>query len=278
MKRGGRTLLKESFSKLGIEYFSVLDYRHVRETAEHIRLRSGVSPRSVIVYLLPYYSGECKNISRYAASLDYHLATAEIGGLIISALRRTFPEMKGAAFGDHSPIDERHAALIGGLGVIGDNGLIINEKYGSYVFIGDIITDIPAELIGAKEPVAPARCEGCRACKIACPTGVLRGDGEACLSAITQKKGELSEIEKALMIKHGTAWGCDICQEVCPHNISPKITPVEFFKRERIDCLSADSLNKMTDSELRCRAFGWRGRAVLERNLEVLSEEGGKKQ
>ena len=268
--------MRECFSGLGIEYFSVLDYKQVRETAEHIRLRSGVLPRSVIVYLLPYYGGECKNISRYAASLDYHIAAKEIGDAVISALRRSFPEMKAAAFGDHSPIDERHAALIAGLGAIGDNGLIINEKYGSYIFIGDIITDIPPELLGAKEPVSPARCEGCGACKAACPTGVLRRECDACLSAITQKKGELSAAERDLMIKHGTAWGCDICQEVCPHNRSPKITPVEFFKKERIDCLTADSLSKMTDGELRLRAFGWRGRAVLERNLRVLdSKEKG---
>lgn len=271
-------MLKESFLRLGIEYFSVLDYKYARETAEHIRLRSGVLPRSVIVYLLPYYGGECQNISRYSASLDYHIAASEIGEAVISDLRRSFPDMKGAAFGDHSPIDERHAALISGLGVLGDNGLIINEKYGSYVFIGDIVTDISPELLGAREPVVPARCEGCGACKAACPTGILRGEGDACLSAITQKKGELSEAERALMIKCGTAWGCDICQEFCPHNFCPKITPVEFFKNDRIDRLTKECLSEMTEAELRKRAFGWRGRGVLERNLEVLSEEGGKKQ
>ena len=266
-------LLYKSFAELGIEYFAVLDYKDLIETGENIRKRAGFEPRSAIIFLLPYYGGECENISRYAASLDYHIALREIGEAVIGSLKEYFPEMHAHPFGDHSPINECHAALISGLGVAGDNGLLINEKYGSYVFIGDIITDIPAELLGAITPKAPKRCEGCGACKRACPTGILKGEGESCLSEITQRKGTLSDDEAALMRKYNTAWGCDVCQQVCPHNRSPRLTPVKFFHKERISRLTREKLDGLDKESLRARAFGWRGRAVLERNLDILGDK-----
>lgn len=267
-------LLKRAFSDHRVEYFSALDYSRCIETGERIRERAGFAPRSVIVYLLPYYTGECRNISRYAASLDYHMAIREIGESVISVLKSEYPEASFYPFGDHSPIDERHAALISGLGIAGDNGLLINEKYGSYVFIGDILTDLSPEVLGAVEPRRPVRCESCGACRLACPTGILRGEGHDCLSSITQRKGELTKAEMSLMREYNTAWGCDECQSACPHNASPTQTPIEFFYRERIDELTPELLSGMDRESLRRRAFGWRGRAVVRRNLDILAADG----
>ena len=227
----------------------------------------------LIIYLLPYYTGKVENISRYAASLDYHLIIREINEGLCELLSRLFPTASFRGYGDHSPIDERYAALIGGLGIAGDNGLLINEKYSSYVFLGDVVCDIPPEALSAAAPREPLRCEGCGLCRAACPTGILRGEGEDCLSAITQRKGELSPYECRLMREYNTAWGCDECQSACPHNKEPELTPIDFFYRERIEELTFELLSKMDRSELRRRAFGWRGRAVLERNLAVLNDE-----
>ncbi len=265
--------LKEYFEKEKIEYFTVLDYRDMRVTGEGIMSRESFTPRSVIIYLLPYYTGETVNISRYAASLDYHLAIREINKGLAEVISSHFKDSACHGYGDHSPIDERYAALIGGLGKVGDNGLIINERYGSYVFIGDVICDVAPEELHAAMPREILHCEGCGRCKAACPTGILRGEGSGCLSAITQRKGELSGEECDLMRKYGTLWGCDECQSVCPHNASPRFTPVEFFYRERIDKLTEESLAKMDKTALKARAFGWRGRAVLLRNLDVLCGE-----
>lgn len=262
--------LESLLQSLGIEYFEVLDYSHCRLTGEHIIKRAGFEPKSVIVYLLPYYTGECENISRYAASLDYHLAIGDVNNALEEFLRSEFPEANLRGYGDHSPIDERHAALIGGLGIAGDNGLIINEKYGSYIFIGDMITDIPAEWLLAAQPKEIARCEGCGVCRTSCPTGVLRGECLECLSAITQKKGELTEEEKALMRKYNTAWGCDECQSGCPHNLNPNKTPIAFFYRSRINKLDRNTLDNMTKAEFEKRAFAWRGRKTVERNIDIL--------
>ncbi len=267
------TWLTEKMNSLGIEYFSVLRYTDVCETSSEILARAEIAPKTAIVYLLPYYGGECVNLSRYAASLDYHIALREINSELISTLAEHYPNSMSAGYGDHSPVDERHAALISGLGIAGDNGLIINEKYGSYVFIGDILTDIDPDELSAVAPSAISRCHSCGACKRACPTGILSGDGCDCLSAITQKKGELSDSEIALMRRYNTVWGCDECQRVCPYNKDPAVTPIDFFHRERITHLTREILDAMSRDEFCRRAFAWRGRRTVERNLDALYGE-----
>ncbi len=263
-------MLKEFFDSEKIEYFSVLDYRDCIEISAPIMERQDFAPKSVILFLLPYYTGECENISRYAASLDYHIAIREVGERLRSFILAKFPDAKMKIFGDHSPIVERHAALISGLGIAGDSGLLINEKYGTYTFIGDMITDISPELFGKSELREIKSCSHCGACRRACPTGTLRGESADCLSAITQRKGELSEGEISLMKKHNTVWGCDLCQTACPHNKDPKITPLEFFSRERIFRLDRDTLDGMSKADFSRRAFSWRGRKTVERNLDIV--------
>ena len=268
-----KDLLKSYFESKNIEYFAVLPYSACREINPGIMEREGFEPLSVIVYLLPYYTGETVNLSRYAASLDYHLALRECADGLIAVLSEASPASHFKGYGDHSPISEVSAALVAGLGAIGDNGLILNEKYGSYVFIGDVVTDIPPETLGAISPREVGTCHHCGACRRACPTGILRGEGDDCLSAITQRKGELSDSEKALMRKHNTAWGCDLCQSVCPYNREPAITPIEFFRRERIDELTREKLDAMDKAEFSRRAFAWRGRRTVERNLDILKNQ-----
>ena len=265
--------LKPFFDRERIEYFAVLDYKNCIEISAPIMEREDFTPRSVILFLMPYYTGETLNISRYAASLDYHLAIRGVGERLSAYLREKFPNAKMKIFGDHSPIAERHAACISGLGIAGDSGLLINEKYGTYVFIGDMISDIPAHLLGETAPRKIEACHHCGACAAACPTGILRGEGSDCLSAITQRKGELSEEEKSLMRKHNTAWGCDLCQSSCPYNKNPEKTPIDFFYNDRIDHLTKDVLDAMTKEQFKARAFAWRGKKVVERNLEILENK-----
>ncbi len=259
------------FAENKIEYFAALDYRDVRETSPEIMARESFSPRSVIVFLVPYFVSYPKNLSVYAASLDYHIFIRDISQRLIALMKELYPDNNFVGYGDHSPIDERHAALIGGLGIAGDSGLFINEKYGSYVFIADLVSDLsPEELSAEKKEIRS--CLHCKKCLLACPTGILRGEGTDCLSAITQRKGELSEKEAELMRKCDTVWGCDLCQKVCPYNKTPAVTPIDFFREQRIENLTEEILSTLSKDEFKARAFGWRGRAVVERNLKILSE------
>ncbi len=270
---GLKEMVKEYLASVGIEYFSVLKYSDCRQTNGRIIERENFEPKSIIIYLLPYYAGESENLSIYSSSLDYHIKIKEINDGLSAKIKEICPSAGIRGYGDHSPIDERHAALIGGLGIAGDNGLIINEKYGSYVFIGDIVTDIDPDLLLASEPTEIKRCIGCGDCKRACPTGILRGEGDDCLSAITQRKGELTEAECQLMRKYNTLWGCDLCQNSCPYNQNPQKTPVKFFHEDRIPRLTREILDSMSDEEFSRRAFAWRKRKTVERNLDILDKK-----
>lgn len=225
---------------------------------------------SVIMLAVPYLTKqEKRNISAYAVSRDYHGYFKSLFAEIIPELEKAFEGFRFAGFADDSPINERNAAAAAGLGIIGDNGMLITEKYSSYVFLGEIITDLPLET----ELCEIKRCNGCGACQRACPKG-----GGECLSAITQKKGELTEGEITLIKKCGSAWGCDICQEVCPHTAAAVkngtiYTDIEYFKAETIPYITVSSLDEMSDEEFSRRAYSWRKRETVRRNLEILENE-----
>jgi epoxyqueuosine reductase QueG len=111
-------------------------------------------------------------------------------------------------------------------------------------------------------------CLHCGKCQAACPTG-----GDGCLSEITQRKGELTESQIGYIKKGGMVWGCDMCQNACPLNDSAEETPIAFFRKERIASLDREVLSMMSDEEFKKRAFSWRGRGVLERNIKILTKK-----
>lgn len=101
-------------------------------------------------------------------------------------------------------------------------------------------------------------------------------EGLGCLSFITQKKGELSEEERELIKRYGSAWGCDICAAICPYTKKAvsdgNVTPVRFFAEDRIVRLTAEAVEGMDKQTFRSRAFAWRGKKTVLRNLEILGE------
>jgi epoxyqueuosine reductase QueG len=225
-------------------------------------------PKAVVVMLFPYYAGEYpeRNVSRYAMADDYHGICAVYLKAFAKMLQSAHPGHEFAPFVDVSPIREVEAARLAGLGVIGRNGMLINEKYGSRVFIGEIVTtlDMPAS-----QPTEGG-CLECGKCEAACPGGAIQKDKpvnkERCLSHISQKKGALTETEQALLKKNGFVWGCDICADICPHNQNPKTTPIDAFKQNLLPILTHENL----EDALKTKPFNWRGRDVLLRNLGIL--------
>lgn len=258
------------FHKYNIEYSAAVPFDTLRiiNPRRLQYLKKALEPRSAVVFLVPYYTGEGegRNLSRYAVSRDYHLYMNRLFESLCPELEQTCGGVfRGMA--DSAPCDEASAAAYAGLGLRGDNGLLINEKYGSYVFIGAVYTDAVFD----SAPDKTALCEHCGSCRAAC----LDKNGRGCLSAVTQKKGELTDDEKQYILEYGSVWGCDICSEVCPHNAHPALTPIKFFYEDRIFHLTSEIVEKMTDEELAARAFGWRGRSVPLRNCRMMDEVRG---
>ena len=173
-----------------IEVFSVLDFDRAIVTNERkLQKYEGFRPRSILIFALPYFVGNAneRNISLYAVPRDYHLFFKEFSHKFVDFLRELYPTGTFLPFADSSPIDERHAAAVSGLGILGENGLIITPKYGSYVFLGEVISDVEPEALGiAVKYTKIKKCIGCGRCKEACPKKETVTN--ECLSAITQKK------------------------------------------------------------------------------------------
>ena len=225
---------------------------------------------SVLVCLFPYYTGEHKerNISRYAMVTDYHMIAGEYLNRFCKALQEVFPQNQFEPFTDNSPIREVSAAFHAGLGRRGKNGLILHPKYGSYVFIGEVVTDL---VLQPDQPLNPGECIGCGKCQKVCPQGALRSDGRVCLercrSHITQKKGELTDWEIGQIQDGGLIWGCDICNDACPMNQEAKVlTPVPEFLESAVAVLDAQIAERL----LKTRAYNYRGKKTILRNIQLL--------
>lgn len=267
--------LHSAFRRENIRHYTAIPFEACRVLHPRMLAKLSFVPRTAIMFLIPYYGTETVNVSRYAAGGDYHHYIKEFFAFSTPLLQLHSHGCHFAGFCDHSPIDERHAAAKAGLGIIGDNGLLINGEHGSFVFIAEWLTDAPPEAFTYTEPMEIGTCEHCGACARACPSGVLPGTTRRrCLSAVTQKKSELTEEEVELIRKNGTAWGCDACQTACPHNKriieERKFTPVQWFTRYHIPCMTSEILSHMPDEEYALRPFSFRKREVLERNLKIL--------
>lgn len=239
------------------------------------RQKPDFEPRGVIVVLFPYKverGGDC-NLCAYASVPDYHAVAGGYLGKMTEKLKASFPDGRFRFFIDSSCVNEVRAASRAGLGVFGDNRLLINPEFGTYFFIGCILTDLDTGCADAE----PRFCLKCGRCRAACPTGTLRAgayDPGTCLSYITQKKGELGEREKRLVREGGLIWGCDVCQQVCPMNEGARCTLIPEFLNGAVWHADAGFIKSASD-----RAFLWHGTAPLLRNLEITGEkeEGGEK-
>lgn len=277
--RGRGCFIIEAFSKIeqiftqaGIPVVGACSFAPLRPFLLHCRAEKRLpqGAKSVIVALFPYsmeaeaYAGG--NLSRYACVRDYHEIVPQYLNRAADQLRALFPGEQFEAFADNSPIPEVRAAALAGLGRIGRNGLLIHERYGSWVFIGELVTTLSLEL-----PLCgPLSCLDCGRCLLSCPAGALTAAGlnrQKCLSAVTQRKGELGERERERIRSTGCAWGCDICQIVCPMNDGVLTRPLPEFEETFRPAAEPGG-------PLEGRAYAWRGRKVIERNLCLLSEQG----
>ncbi|MBR2634918.1 MAG: DUF1730 domain-containing protein [Clostridia bacterium] len=261
-------MLKEFFENEGIFCYRELSVSDltVNDEAKFQRIEEKMGRiESAVIFLIPYFVGQkTTNLSVYAQVKDYHRYVRELEDRFSRYCKEKKEELSFHILADTSPLDERRAALSAGLGVMGKNGLIQNERYGSLFFIGEMLL---SRAFSPEKALPPRECCGCGACLAACPTGAVEDpQRRLCLSMISQKK-VLTPEEEALFSRADCKWGCDLCQNACPANLGAEMNPIPFFWEDRVDFLSEEVISSPKE-EFQKRAFSWRGRSVLRRNLK----------
>jgi epoxyqueuosine reductase len=232
----------------------------------------------------PYSAGDRGRaaIARYAWGDDYHeVIRRRLDALVAWLGGCAGPGFEARAYVDTGPVQERVYAQRAGLGWIGKNTCLISPRAGSWIFLSEIICNLDLE------PDAPAldQCGKCTRCLDACPTeafvepGVL--DSTRCLSYLTiENKGGIPAAQREPVGAH--AYGCDICQEVCPWNLSHKTAVSDdpaWQPRPGLDAPRLVALWKRTDDELRAllkgSAMKRAGVRRLRRNLAVALGNSG---
>jgi epoxyqueuosine reductase len=179
--------------------------------------------KSVVSLLYNYYPSakqsdkEAPKLSKYAYGKDYHFVVKEKLKELMHSIEEEIGEVSGRAFVDSAPVLDKAWAAKGGLGWLGKHTNLISKKTGSFFFIAELIIDLPLE---ADTPVTD-HCGSCTACIDACPTDAIiapyQVDGSKCISHFTiELKDAIPQEVKGKF--DNWAFGCDVCQDVCPWN------------------------------------------------------------
>jgi epoxyqueuosine reductase len=238
--------------------------------------------KSVISLLFNYYTDRSQEdqtapkISKYAFSEDYHFVVKDKLHLFLQDIRAMYGQIDGRVFVDSAPVMDKAWAKKSGLGWMGKNTNIIRKGEGSFFFIAEIILDL--EIIA--DGPATDHCGTCTACIDACPTEAIvepyAVDGSKCISYFT------IELKEAIPISYkekfeNWAFGCDVCQDVCPWNsfskrhneprFDPKNGLLEMRKEQWVEMTKDLFDDWFKDSPL--QRTGYEG---LKRNVKFLSE------
>ncbi|MBY5020573.1 tRNA epoxyqueuosine(34) reductase QueG [Streptococcus suis] len=202
--------------------------------------------------------------------LDYHYILQDKLERLARGIERLTDGLEYKAMVDTGALVDTAVARRAGIGFIGKNGLVISKEYGSYMFLGELITNLDIE---PDQPV-DYDCGDCNRCVTACPTACLLGDGtmnaRRCLSFQTQDKG-MMDLEFRKKIKT-VIYGCDICQICCPYNkgiSSPEVVEIDsdLAQPELIPFLELS--NGQFKEKFGMIAGSWRGKNILQRNAII---------
>lgn len=209
--------------------------------------------KSVISVLYSYNTDERPDrsdirIAKYALGRDYHYVLKDKLNQMLEEIKKICPQADGRAFVDSAPLFERYFAQKSGLGFIGRNRCLINPKLGSFVFIGELVVNFETDY----DSPLNQTCLGCNACIKACPTKAMTFEGinaSKCISYQTiEKKDGIDEDVRAAM--GNRIYGCDACQDCCPHNFSvPKkngiiLPEIKSFSPEELENMSNHQFQK----------------------------------
>ena len=212
--------------------------------------------KSVISVALNYFTGTSNqivnnrnsvyNFSNYAWGKDYHIVIKQKLNELLDYIKNEMnQDAKGIVNVDASPVMEKQWAQRGGIGWQGKHTILINDEYGSWMFLGELLLDIPLDY---DVQFTKDLCGSCTACIDACPTKALveyQLDATKCISYLTNEyKNEFDADQKSIL--NNWIYGCDICQQVCPWNKKKqKHTDEDSFKpiREIKEYSQTDWLN-----------------------------------
>jgi len=240
------SLVKHHAGRLGFEYCGISKARFLEEEAPRLEtwlaknmhgemkymenyFDKRLDPRllvegakSVVSLLLNYYPEKEQNpdapkISKYAYGSDYHYVIKEKCKMLMNVLKEEIGDINGRCFVDSAPVMDKAWAQRSGLGWVGKNANLINKNSGSFFFIAELIIDVELEYDG---PVKD-HCGTCTRCIDACPTDAIVApyvvDGSKCISYFTIELKENIPAEFKNKFNNW-AFGCDVCQDVCPWN------------------------------------------------------------
>lgn len=240
--------------------------------------------KTIISIAFPYLHEEEmveNGFSVYTKRFDYHRVVKSYLDKICIFIESLGG--KAESFVDSNTLPERYIAYLAGLGFIGRNNMLITKKYGSYVFLGEILTDLELtceEKRSFEEIGEYAECGTCKNCIGECPTKSINTkqiNPNICLSYITQKK-EITKQEMGLL--KGNIFGCDFCQLKCPYNLEVEMNRLqefaglEWMNQELTSYATMD--NQFFKEKISKTSCGWRGKNVIRRNAIIgLHYQGG---
>lgn len=206
---------------------------------------------------------------------DYHFILDDYLAALIGAIKDLLPEDNDIRFKpmvDTGELIDTVVAQRAGVGFIGKNGLLITPELGSYVYLGEIVTNLE---LAPDEPMM-CQCGDCTRCVDACPPRALKGNGQLngqrCLSYQTQTKGQMPDEFRPLI--RNVIYGCDVCQVVCPFNrgvdnhLHERMEPdVERVRPELTPMLTLT--NREFKASFGSMAGSWRGKKPLQRNAII---------
>ncbi|MCK4608527.1 MAG: tRNA epoxyqueuosine(34) reductase QueG, partial [Gammaproteobacteria bacterium] len=219
---------------------------------------SEFTPKSVISCAVNYLP-DCNsntNISRYALGRDYHKVVRNRLHKLAKKIEIEIGPHKYRCFNDSSQIQEKALAINAGIGWQGKNSLIINPNHGSWLFLGEIFTDLELACDQPQEP----HCGNCNACIKACPTKAIvkpyQIDARRCIAYLTiEHKGSIPLELRPLMGKQ--IYGCDFCQAACPWNRFAKTSPLtDFQPRNNLDTATLIELFGWSEEEFLIKTEG----------------------
>lgn len=208
--------------------------------------------KSVVSLLYNYYPKQTQNteapkISKYAYGRDYHEIIKEKLNEFLNTLKEKIGDVNGRVFVDSAPVLDKAWAKKSGLGWIGKNANLINKQQGSFFFIAELIIDLDLEYDGPMQDY----CGTCTRCIDACPTEAIVEpfivDGSKCISYLTiELKDAIPNEFKNKM--DNWAFGCDVCQDVCPWNrFSMPHNEIQFNNQTGLLNLTNDEWYEITE-------------------------------